>query len=411
MSGHSMLSGLRVLEVAQLAPSSVGGHLADLGAEVIKVESGPLGDPVRVGGALAVGGPDGPAFMHLRWNRGKKSVRLDLRSPEGKEAFLRLAAASDAVIEGTRAGHLDRLGLGHAALTGVKPSLVLCCVSGLGSDGPYRRLGSGGPVFDGYAGLRDVATPDEAPTRGIAGSTAPAIAMYALGAYGAMGLLAAVHEARRTGRGRQVEIAGVDVAASWIPDEIEAALNRGRTVPRSGWLPDGRLPDWPRLEAYRTKDGGAMLMGAHVEKFWRNFCRAVDRPDLLEIDLATVDDGAPDRAERVWRELRELFLQRTREEWTALFLDHDVAGGPVNDVTELVDDPHFTARATTYTVDDPSAGPVRLTTSPVHVPGADFAPAAAPALGADTSDVLRTVAGYDEAAAAKLASDPRGAGR
>jgi crotonobetainyl-CoA:carnitine CoA-transferase CaiB-like acyl-CoA transferase len=403
-----MLSGLRVLEVAQLAPSSVGGHLADLGAEVIKIESGPLGDPVRVGGALAVGGPDGPAFMHLRWNRGKKSVRLDLRSPEGKDAFGRLAAASDAVIEGTRAGYLDRLGLGHAALTGIKPSLVLCCVSGLGSDGPYRRLGSGGPVFDAYAGLREVATPDEPPAAGIAGSTTPPIAMHALGAYGAMGLLAAVYEARRTGRGRRVEIAGIDVASSWIPDEVEAALNRDRTVRRAGWLPDGRLPDWPRLEAYRTKDGGAMLMGAHVEKFWRNFCLAVDRSDLLDIDLASADEGAPARAEHVWRELRALFLQRTREEWTELFLTHDVAGGPVNTVAELVEDPHFTARATTYTVEDPSAGPVRLTTSPVHVPGEDFAPAAAPALGADTFDVLRTVAGYDEATAAALATPSRG---
>src|ERR1700759_1185071 len=95
MSGYSLLAGIRVLEVAQLAPAAAGGHLADLGAEVIKVESGPLGDPVRSGGARAVGSPDGPAFMHLRWNRGKKSVRLDLRDEQGKAAFRELARESD----------------------------------------------------------------------------------------------------------------------------------------------------------------------------------------------------------------------------------------------------------------------------------------------------------------------------
>lgn len=402
MSGHSLLEGVRVLEVAQLAPSSVGGHLADLGAEVIKIESGPLGDPVRVGGALAVGGPDGPAFMHLRWNRGKKSVKLDLRSEAGKAAFLDLVKVSDAVIEGTRAGYLDRLGLGYEALKEIKPSLVFCGISGLGSDGPYSRLGSGGPVFDAYAGLREVDTPETPPTTGMAGSTTPPIAMYALGAYGAMGLLAALIHARRTGQGKKVEVAGVDVAASWIPDQIDAALNKGRTSHRPGWLPDGRLPDWPRLEAYRTKDGGAMLFAAHVEKFWRNFCQAVGRTDLLEIDLSTADDDAPRRAERVWRELREIFLQRTREEWTRLFLEHDIAGGPVNSVDELVRDPHFTARKNTYTVKSDKAGEMELLVSPVRVPGEEFAPAPAPELGADTYEILTEVAGYDEATAAEL---------
>src|ERR1700742_4697201 len=102
MSGYSLLAGVRVLEVAQLAPSAVGGPLADLGAEGIKVESGRVGDPVRPGGALAVGGPDGPAFMHLRWNRGKKSVRLDLRAGDGKPPFRDLARHSNVVIKRTR---------------------------------------------------------------------------------------------------------------------------------------------------------------------------------------------------------------------------------------------------------------------------------------------------------------------
>ncbi|MFG1858286.1 CaiB/BaiF CoA transferase family protein [Actinomadura geliboluensis] len=386
MPGYSLLNGIRVLEVAQLAPSSVGGHLADLGAEVIKIESG-AGDGVRTGGADAVGTPDGPAFMHLRWNRGKRSVALDLRGEEGRRAFLALAEQSDVVIEGTRSGYLAWLGLGPDVLAELKPSLVFCSISGFGSGGPYSRLGSGGPVFDGYAGLRKVNLPQEPPTEGMAGSTGPSIAMYALGAYGAMGVLAAVLDARRTGVGKRIEVAGVDVAAGWIPDEIDAALNRDRTVLRDGWLPDGRLPDWPRLEAYRTKDGGAMLFGAHVEKFWHAFCTAVGRKDLLDYDLTTVDDGSLDRAEHVWRELKKIFAERTRAEWTRLFLEHDIAGGPVNTVDELVRDPHFTSRASTYRLST-DHGELELAASPVRVVGETFAPEPAPALGADTATVL-----------------------
>ncbi|WP_109529532.1 MULTISPECIES: CaiB/BaiF CoA transferase family protein [Nocardia] len=407
MSGYSLLSGVRILEVAQLAPASVGGHLADLGAEVIKVESGPLGDPVRVGGSRAVGAPDGPAFMHLRWNRGKRSVSLDLRSPRGRRAFLDLARSCDAVIEGMRGGYLDWLGVGYERLRQVNPSIVLCTVSGMGSDGPYRTLGTGGPVFDAYAGLRTVNTPDEPPTEGMAGSTTPAIAMYALGAYGAMGVLAALRKAAATGAGAHIEVAGIDIAAAWMPDLIDAELNRDRSIPRPTWLPDGRLPDWPRLEAYRTKDGEAILFGSHVEKFWRNFLVAVGRADLVEVDLTTVDEGASARAELVWRALTEIFAERTRAQWVELFLEHEIAGGPVNSITDMLADPHFTARENTYRVEYDGVGELEFLVSPVRVAGEKFAPDLPPRLAADTVEVLREIAGYDDARIAALGSPER----
>ncbi len=392
MSGYSLLNDVRVLEVAQLAPSSLGGHLADLGAEVIKVESGPLGDPVRVGGNRAIGDENGPAFMHLRWNRGKKSVQLDLRSPEGKQAFLDVAAGCDAVIEGMRGGYLDWLGIGYEQLRQVNPKIVLCTVSGMGTDGPYRTLGTGGPVFDAYAGLRTVSTPQhEPPTEGMAGSTTPPIAMYALGAYGAMGLLAALHKAQSTGEGSHVEIAGIDVAAAWMPDLIDATLNQDKSIPRPTWLPDGRLPDWPRLEAYRTKDGEAILFGSHVEKFWHNFLRAVGRDDLIEVDLASVDDGAPERANLIWRALTDIFAERTRAEWMEVFLEHGIAGGPVNTIADMLADPHFTARDNTYVVDYPGVGQLEFVKSPVRVVGEKFAPTLPPEVGADTDEILSRV--------------------
>ncbi|GAA4546684.1 CaiB/BaiF CoA-transferase family protein [Pseudonocardia xishanensis] len=383
MSGYSLLSGVRILEVAQLAPSSVGGHLADLGADVIKVETPGRGEGVRFAGARAVDGPEGPGFMHLRWNRGKRSIELDLRSATGRQAFLRLAAESDAVVEGTRHGYLERLGLGFEVLRRVRPQTVLCEVSGTGADGPYRDLATGGMWFDAYAGLRTVDTDHPSPPGVMGGSGETPQAMYAVGAYGAMAVLAGVIKARSTGEPVRVQVSSVDVATAWMPDRIDAALNVDRTVPRPGWTVDGRLPDWPLLDAYATKDGGAMVFGSHTTKFWQHFCTAVDRPDLLEVDLATVDEGVEERALHVWRELDALFRTRTRTEWTDLFLAHDVAGGPVNTPADLLDDPHFTARASTYEVDG-----LRFAASPIRVVGEDFAPTLAPGLGEHTEEVL-----------------------
>jgi crotonobetainyl-CoA:carnitine CoA-transferase CaiB-like acyl-CoA transferase len=134
------------------------------------------------------------------------------------------------------------------------------------------------------------------------------------------------------------------------------------------------------------------LFGAHVEKFWRNFCHAVGRPDLLGIDLSTADEGAAERAERVWRELRDIFATRTRAEWIEVFVEHDIAGGPVNSFDDVIRDPHFLARRNTYATGNAVTGPVELLVSPVRLDGEEFSPDLAPELGADTDEVLRTIA-------------------
>ena len=396
MSGLSLLHDVRVLEVAQLAPSSVGGQLADLGAEVIKVETPGGGDGVRHTGAVAFGRPDGPGLQHLRWNRGKRSIELDLRRDEGRQAFLDLAEHSDVVIEGTRAGYLDRLGIGWEQLRARRRGLILCELSGTGADGPYRDLATGGLWFDAYAGLRSVDGAQPSAPGVMGGSSEPPIAMYALGAYGAMAICAALVRAREVGKSVRLQLCSVDIAASWMPGRIDGALNAGAMQSRPGWTDDGRLPDWPRLDAYATADGGAVILGSHAPKFWQRFCAAVERDDLLMIDLDTVDAGHAERAQHVWSELADLFRQRTTREWTELFLEHDIAGGPVNTVGELLQDPHFAARDPTYTVTGPDRKDYRFAASPVHVVGERFSPSLAPELGADGADVLRKVAGYDQ---------------
>jgi crotonobetainyl-CoA:carnitine CoA-transferase CaiB-like acyl-CoA transferase len=134
-----------------------------------------------------------------------------------------------------------------------------------------------------------------------------------------------------------------------------------------------------------------MLLGAHSEKFWQRFCQAVDRPDLLEIDVDTLDEGHQQRSEQMWTELAALFGQRTKAEWIELFLAHDVAGGPVNTPEQLLNDPHFRARENTYRCTLREGPEVTLVATPVRVPGERFAPDPAPMLGEHTDEVLRSL--------------------
>src|SRR5690348_15112462 len=152
-AGFDLLQDVTVVEVSQLGPDAVGGHLADLGARVIKVESPLGGDPIRYAGGLAVGNDGGFGLLHLRWNRGKQSLGLQLDEPDGAAIFKQLVRNADIVLEGQRAGSLEKLGLGYEVLASINQQIVFCSISGFGSTGPYSRLGSGAPSYDLFAGL------------------------------------------------------------------------------------------------------------------------------------------------------------------------------------------------------------------------------------------------------------------
>lgn len=399
MSGYDFLNGIRVLELAQLGPSSLGGLLADMGAEVIKVE-GADGDPIRATSDPAVGSPDGPSFLHLRWNRGKKSVGLDLKHPDGQRLFRELAAKADVVIEGMRAGVLDRLGLGYETLKAANPRLVFCSLSGLGRTGPYSSLGSQGPSFDAFGGLAAInpATLTEDEKR--ATPWAP-IGMYAMGLFGALGTLSAVIQALRTGQGALVEVTGAESAAHWLPEGVNKALNADRLHARPGFRNDaGRMVRWPRLHPYETRDGRQVLFQGFYDKFWQRFCTYVERPDLAARYARDGDAAATDQA--VHDELAQIFRTRSYDEWMTAFLEHDIAGGPVHTTQSLADDPHFLARDNVYEVEQPGAGRLRLTSTPVKTPGRSFSVGPAPAQWQHSAQVLGELLGLDAAELQRL---------
>jgi crotonobetainyl-CoA:carnitine CoA-transferase CaiB-like acyl-CoA transferase len=385
MSGYDFLQGLLVVEVAKLGPGALGGFLADMGATVVKVEQPGDGDYVRHAGSHAVGDADGFGFMFMRWNRGKQSVGVDLRSPEGRDVFKRLCARADVVVEGMRAGILDRLGLGWETLKAINPRLVYCSLSGLGLSGPYAERGSHGPSFDAFGGLAQ--PPAEGPVSKYQGMAAPSVGMYAMGLHAALGVLAAVHRAGRTGEGAMIEVAAADSSAHWLTDVLEPLLNPDTCVVRPGFNDSqGRLTFWPRMDNYRTKDGQVVLLQVFMEKFWERFWKLLDRPDLPEVYRTAVSPEAAD--EEIARRLTEIMASRTFDEWEALLNPADIPVIKVNSYADLVRDPHFLARDNVYDVDCPGVGTLHLTSTPVKVHGQAFAPRLAPTLGQDTDAVL-----------------------
>ena len=387
-----LLDGLRVVEVALLAPNMLGMHLADLGADVIKVEEPGRGDYTRSVGAARAGGV---SFLHLRWNRGKRSVAIDLRQPEGADLFRSLVAASEVVIEGLRAGALARRGLGYEDLRAVNPAVVFCSLSGFGQTGPYRDLATHGVAYDAYAGLASAETTDDGfPTipRRYQDIGTQAGALYAASA-----VLAAVLRARATGEGAFLDVAQADAAVTWNSGRLDPVMS-GASVPRDAATMTASV----RYQYYATSDDRLVLFQASERHFFERFCRAVGREDLLAPGEGE-EFGEHARGDVALRRgLAALFATRTQGEWIQLFLDADVPGAPVHDVTELEDDPQFRARANVIAHVHPEAGPLRLLGTPVRsdVPLGTAGPA--PSTGADTDAVLTEVLGYDRTRLAAL---------
>jgi crotonobetainyl-CoA:carnitine CoA-transferase CaiB-like acyl-CoA transferase len=394
-SGFDFLQGLTVIEVSQLGPDAVGGHLADLGARVIKIESPTDGDPIRFAGEHAVGEPNGYGLLHLRWNRGKESVALDLRSAQGAAIFKQLIPRADLLIEGQRANALDRLGLGYSVLREINPRLVFCSVSGLGSTGPYCTLGSAAPSFDVYAGLHNAA---KAMDTRYSESKSPMIAIFGTGLQAALAAIAAVWKAHRSGTGYQMEIAAADVASLWLPDAVDVALNDSQLFRRPGFMDEkGKLLDWPRMEFYRTRDSRVLFLQALKQKFWDRFCELAGKTDWVIRD----ERSRNTENERIWQEVGALFRTRSLPDWMSLLAEKGVPVIPANTFEDLANDPHFVARGNVSTVELESGQQLRLTSSPVRVAGQDFHSELAPALGQHTKRVLAEL-GLEDAAIAQL---------
>ena len=399
-----LLAGVRVIESSLLGPGAVGMHLADLGAEVIKVES-PGGDYVR---RMAFPIVDGISLLHWHLNRGKKSVVLDLKTAEGVATYRDLVRGADAVIEGMRPGALARRGLGYEALRVLNPTIVFCTHSGYGMTGPYKDMPSHGIAYDAWAGVaRPTYAEDGLPT--IPSYTT--IGINAGPLYAALGICAAILRARRTGQGCWFEVAQSDAAAAFNWNGIEG--NKAYERPEAevtGNDGDGKGPRRPvgddsmkesvRYQYYRSADGLVLFMASERE-FWKNFCDGVGQPDLFERNPGAryADHARGNVALR--RELGAIFATRTTAEWIAFGQRVNTPICPVNTVKTITGDPQFQARMTMRPWQEAGTdllpSPIRLVDEALPVPAI-----AAREPGRDTDAVLRDVLGYEGAKIAAL---------
>jgi crotonobetainyl-CoA:carnitine CoA-transferase CaiB-like acyl-CoA transferase len=394
--GVSLLAGLRVVECSMLGPGAVSTPLADLGADVIKVEP-PSGDYIRQMSWPIV---EGSSLLHLHISRGKRSIVLDLTTEEGRATFLDLVVVADAVVEAMRPGGLARRGLGYERLREVNPKVVMLTISGYGMTGPYRDLPSHGIAYDAWAGT-------VAPVPGLEGMPAipdhTSIGITAGPLFGTTALLAGVLRARQTGEGCHLEVAQSDASAAfdWLRIEGHRAYLRPESEvtgnPADGYerRPPGTagMADGVRYQFYASSDGHVLFM-ASEQKFWRNFCSAIGRDDLF---VAKPGERLADHARgdlELRRELAAIFRGKTTAEWVRIGLEHDVPIGPVNTAASIGDDPQFTDRM-------PWQPAGRLVAEqlpfPVRVAG-EAPPAAAvqaPAVGEHSDQILAEVLGYD----------------
>jgi crotonobetainyl-CoA:carnitine CoA-transferase CaiB-like acyl-CoA transferase len=383
-SSTGPLAGLRVLDLTRLLPGPVCTlYLADLGADVVKVEDTGAGDYAR-----HLGNRPGTVSAFFRAvNRNKRSAALDFKDAGGRQAFLALSRNADVIVESFRPGVVANLGVDYATIAANNPRIVYASISGYGQTGPRAQAAGHDINYLGYAGvLEQTGTRNAAPAL----SNLQVADLLGGAASAAIAILAALVGAQRTGRGRHVDVAMADAALAHNIFALHALTQWGRTLPRGEDLLTGGVPCYG---VYGTQDGRWLAVGALEDKFWQTLCATIERPDLARGGLAVGDEGA-----RVREQLQAVFAAAPLAHWIAKFAGVDCCVTPVNTLDEALADPQFVARR--MIVERPDGS--RQYAPPFKLSGHEFAiEREAPAQGEHTVEVLRE-AGYDDAAIAAL---------
>jgi crotonobetainyl-CoA:carnitine CoA-transferase CaiB-like acyl-CoA transferase len=324
------LEGLRVIDLSLFLPGPLATQfMADHGAEVIKVESLHEGEPNREIGAKR----DGVSVYFANTHRGKKSLALNLKHPEGVEVLMRLAQKSDVLVEAFRPGVVDRLGIGYAQVAKRAPGIVYASIAAFGQSGPYRDLAAHDLATEAMTGVLSL-------SRGADGRPAmPAIASADMLAsmMTLSGVLMALYRRRETGRGDYLDMAMADCLLACLPNNMGTAMaERRQPVPAEERALGGNA----LYQIYETSDGDYVALAGQELKFAKNLLEPLGRPDLVE--LCKLPPGAGQ--EPVRRFLRETFLSKTKAQWIDWFKGRDVAFAPMRTLPEALEDPHFKAR-------------------------------------------------------------------
>lgn len=403
--GNPPLHGIRILDMSRvLAGPWAGQYLADLGAEVIKVERAGSGDDARFYGGPYVADAEGKDtsenFFHLSCNRGKKSLTVDISCPEGQEIVRRLAATCDVFIENFKVGDLARYGLDYATLHEQMPQLIYCSITGFGQTGPYRHRPGYDAVFQGMSGLMSVTGyPDTEPGGGPM-KVGPSITDIICGLNAVIGITSALYARDvRGGVGQEVDIALFDTGVAAMSHYAQIYLTSGMVPTRRGTQGNGGVPS----QMFRASDGEFMLTSGNDMQF-RRLC------DAIGLDWMPKDPRFSEGRIRITNRdaLREIleahFLTGTVAQWLAALEKAGVPSGPIYNFQQVFDDPQIKDRGLEVRAPHPLGPDISMIGSPLKLSETPVAaPVAPPLLGQHTDDILRDL-GFDAETLADLRS-------
>ena len=397
------LSHIRVLDLSRvLAGPWASQNMADLGAEVIKIERPGIGDDSRAFGPPWVkdgaGHDSKDSAYYTSANRGKKSVTLNIAAPEGQAIARELAKSSDVLIENYKYGDLARYGLGYEQLRELNPRLIYCSVTGFGQTGPYRERPGYDFMIQGMGGMMSVTgEPDEAPGGGPQRAGVP-IADIITGMYASIAICAALAYRERTGKGQHLDLALLDSQIALLAYQNTNYFATGVPPKRIGNLHPNIVPYQP----FRAADGDVILACGN-DNLYRKFCEAAGCPELAsDPRFATNGKRVENRAE-LTRLLTAVFRKRAKREWLELLEAAGVPNGPINDVAQVFQEPQVKARGVRIELEHRTGAKLPLVASPMRFSATPLEyRLAPPVLGEHTEEVLRALVGKSDAEIARL---------
>jgi formyl-CoA transferase len=397
------LAGLRVLDLTRvLAGPWCTQILADLGADVIKVERPGAGDDTRSWGPPFLkdraGNETGEAAYYLAANRNKRSVTLDLASAEGQAIVRKLAVASDVLVENYKVGQLAKYGLDYDSLARINPRLIYCSITGFGQDGPYKDRAGYDFIIQGMGGFMSITGERDDLPGGGPQKAGVAVSDLMTGMYATVGILAAVAQRSRTGRGQRIDMALLDTMVSMLANMNTNYLTSGHAPGRAGNAHANIVP----YQVFAAADGHVIVAVGNDGQYTK-FCEVAGRSELAtDPRFARNADRVRNRAVLV-PILEQLVRARPVAFWTAELERAGIPCGPINSIAQALADPQIVARGLRVELPHPLAGTVGLVGTPLKMsaspPALDRAP---PTLGQHTEDVLRDLAGIDAATLAAL---------
>jgi crotonobetainyl-CoA:carnitine CoA-transferase CaiB-like acyl-CoA transferase len=400
------LSHIRVLDLSRvLAGPWAGQNLADLGAEVIKVERPKHGDDSRTYGPPWIKDREGQDTKDSAYftsaNRGKKSITLNISKPEGQKLARELARVCDVLIENYKFGDLARYGLAYDDLKQINPRLIYCSVTGFGQTGPYREHPGYDFMIQGMGGMMSVTgEPDGAPGGGPQRAGVP-VADIITGMYASIAICAAIAHRAETGIGQQLDLALLDSQIALLAYQNTNYFATGKPPKRIGNLHPNIVPYQP----FKTADGNVILACGN-DNLFRKFCAAAGCAELVDDPRFASNGKRVENRAELTRLLQAVFAQRGTHEWVEILEAAGVPNGPINDVAQVFEEPQVKARGIKVELEHPVAGklptvasPMRFSATPVEY---KLAP---PVLGQHTEEILRGLLKLDEAAIAKLRAE------